>query len=101
MSNNGKITLEELQHIARLSRLEVIGEQEQKLADQLSQTADYIDVLNELDTDNVPPTAQVNQNKSVFREDVINPSFTQKEALSQAIDTYDGYFKTKATINKK
>jgi aspartyl-tRNA(Asn)/glutamyl-tRNA(Gln) amidotransferase subunit C len=101
MSNNGKITLEELQHIARLSRLEVNGDEEQKLADQLSQTADYIDVLNELDTKNVPPTAQVNQNKSVFREDVINPSFTQKEALSQAVDTYDGYFKTKATINKK
>ncbi|MDP4010187.1 MAG: Asp-tRNA(Asn)/Glu-tRNA(Gln) amidotransferase subunit GatC [Candidatus Shapirobacteria bacterium] len=101
MSNNGKITLEELQHIAQLSRLEVNGEEEQKLADQLSQTAEYIDVLNELNTDDVLPTAQVNQNKSIFREDVINPSFTQKEALSQAIDTYDGYFKTKATINKK
>ena len=93
------ISDDQFKHIAKLSRLE-ISPQESFIKDQLSQAAQYVDVLKELDTDKVEPTFQVNHKKNVLREDVITPSFSQAEALSQAKSTQKGYFKTSATINK-
>ena len=93
------ITDDQFQHIAKLSHLEIKPE-ESFIKDQLSQAAKYVDVLKELDTNQVPPTFQVNHKKNVFRDDVITPSFTQQEALSQAPKTKDGYIVTAATIKK-
>lgn len=87
------------QHTAKLSRLEIKPE-ETYIKDQLSQAADYVEVLKELDTDNVVPTYQVNHKKNVLREDVVTPSFSQDLALSEAAETSNGYFKTTATIHK-
>jgi len=94
-----KITKAEFEHIAHLSRLPLTP-QDDSVIDALSQAADYVKVLNELDTDKIQPTYQVNKKSNVFREDKITPSFSQKEALSQAPDSYQGYFKTSATIKK-
>ena len=96
-----KISLDELKHIAHLARLEIDPKKEESLAFQLSETTSYIDVLSQLDTKNIAPTFQTNHLKNVTRSDVVQESFTQTEALSQAPDTYNGYFKTQATISKK
>jgi aspartyl-tRNA(Asn)/glutamyl-tRNA(Gln) amidotransferase subunit C len=96
-----KISLDELKHIAHLARLEIDPKKEEPLATQLSETASYIDILSKLDTKNVEPTFQTNHLKNVTRTDEIQESLTQTEALSQAPETYNGYFKTQATINKK
>ena len=95
-----KISLIELQHIAKLSRLEIDPQKQNELADQLSETANYIDVLKELDTININPTSQVNNKHNVLRQDVVEDSLSQTDALSQAPETYNGYFKTAATIKK-
>jgi aspartyl-tRNA(Asn)/glutamyl-tRNA(Gln) amidotransferase subunit C len=99
--STSKISLDQLRHIAKLARLEIKPEQENYLAEQLSETAAYIDVLGELDTKNVEPTYQTNHLKNVTRNDIIGESLTQSEALSQTKDAYNGYFKTLATISKK
>lgn len=96
-----KISLDQLQHIAKLSRLEIKPKKEESLATQLSETASYIDVLSQLNTKDVAPTFQTNHLKNVTRPDEIQDSLSQAEALSQASDTYNGYFKTKATIPAK
>lgn len=96
-----KISLDQLRHIAKLARLEISPDKENYLVSQLSETAAYIDNLSELDTKNVKPTYQTNHLQNVTRDDVVGKSFSQSEALSQAADTYNGYFKTKATISKK
>jgi aspartyl-tRNA(Asn)/glutamyl-tRNA(Gln) amidotransferase subunit C len=93
------ITDDQFQHIAKLSRL-TITPKELFIKDQLSQAAEYVEILKELNTDAVEPTFQVNHKKNVFREDVITPSFTQKQAISQAPKTKDGYIVTSATIKK-
>lgn len=93
------ITDDQFKHIAHLSRL-TIKPEENFIKDQLAQAADYIEVLKELDTNNVDPTFQVNHKKNVLREDVIMPSLSQSDALSQALKTSNGYFVTSATINK-
>lgn len=96
-----KISLDQLQHIAKLARLVINPQKEESLATQLSETASYIDVLSQIDTKNITPTFQTNHLKNITRPDVVQKSFTQAEALSQAPDTYNGYFKTQATISKK
>ncbi|MCW1949226.1 MAG: Asp-tRNA(Asn)/Glu-tRNA(Gln) amidotransferase subunit GatC [Candidatus Shapirobacteria bacterium] len=98
--STSKISLDQLRHIAKLSRLEINPDKENYLAEQLSETASYIDILGELDTKNVEPTYQTNHLKNVTRDDVIGESLTQENALSQAKDIYNGYFKTQATIKK-
>mgnify|MGYP001317796549 CR=1 FL=1 len=98
--STSKISLDQLRHIAKLARLEINPDKENYLAEQLSETASYIDVLGELDTKNIEPTYQTNHLKNVTRDDIIEESLSQKDALSQAKDTYNGYFKTQATIKK-
>lgn len=98
MSSN-IITDDQFQHITKLSRLEIKPE-ESYIKDQLSEVAKYVDILKELNTENIPPTFQVNHKKNVFHDDVITPSLTQSQALSQAAKTKDGYIVTAATIKK-
>lgn len=98
MSDN-PITDAVFQHTAKLSRLEIRPE-ELYIKDQLAQAAEYVEVLKELNTDNVPPTYQVNNKSNVLRDDVVSPSLPQNVALSQAESSSNGYFKTAATINK-
>jgi aspartyl-tRNA(Asn)/glutamyl-tRNA(Gln) amidotransferase subunit C len=93
------ITDDQFQHIAKLSRLEIRPE-ESFIKDQLSQAAEYVEVLKELNTDDVKPTYQVNHKKNVVRDDIITASLPQKLALSQAKEIDNGYFKTAATIKK-
>jgi aspartyl-tRNA(Asn)/glutamyl-tRNA(Gln) amidotransferase subunit C len=98
MSDN-LITDDVFQHTAKLSRLEIKPE-ETYIKDQLAQAAQYVEVLKELNTDNVPPTYQVNNKSNVLREDVVEDSLPQDLALSQAQNSSNGYFKTAATIKK-
>ena len=93
------ITDDQFRHIAKLSRLTILPE-ENFIKDQLSQAAQYVGILKELNTDGIKPTFQVNHKKNVFRDDVILPSLTQTQALSQAAKTKNGYFVTSATIKK-
>lgn len=93
------ITDDQFKHIAHLSRL-TINPDENFIKDQLATAADYVDVLKELNTNNIPPTNQVNHKKNVLREDVITPSFPQSVALSQSAKNSNGYFVTSATIKK-
>ncbi|MBP9817127.1 Asp-tRNA(Asn)/Glu-tRNA(Gln) amidotransferase subunit GatC [Candidatus Shapirobacteria bacterium] len=95
------ITDHQFLHIAKLSRLEIKSE-ENFIKDQLSQAANYVDVLNELESvvKNLPPTYQVNHKINALREDMVIPSLPQSVALSQASKTSNGYFVTSATIKK-
>ncbi len=93
------ISDDQFSHIAKLSKL-VINPDEKFIKDQLSQAADYIEVLKEINTNTVAPTYQVNHKKNVLRDDIVTPSFSQEEALSQAPKSSNGYFVTSATIKK-
>lgn len=98
MSSN-QITTDVFHHIAHLSRLPLKPEDE-IIASQLSQAAEYVDILNELDIDKVTPTYQVNHKHNAFREDAVVESLSQDGAISQAKKSSQGYFITSATIKK-
>jgi aspartyl-tRNA(Asn)/glutamyl-tRNA(Gln) amidotransferase subunit C len=62
-------------------------------AEQLSGFLAHIDRLTELDTDDIPPTAQVVEVANTLREDVPRPGLSQAEALASAPAAVDGFFR--------
>lgn len=93
-----KLTKEDVKHVAKLSRLELTNEELETYSEQLSSILDFVDKLNEVDTDGVEPTAQVTGLKNVLRKDEITPSLSQDEALSSSNNVENGYVKVTAVI---
>ncbi len=93
-----KITIEEVEHVANLARLEFNEEEKKKLAQQLAKILDYIDQLNKLDTTNVEPTSHVIPVKNVIRPDIVKPSLSKEEALANAPSNVDGLFEVPKII---
>ncbi|HSB69334.1 MAG TPA: Asp-tRNA(Asn)/Glu-tRNA(Gln) amidotransferase subunit GatC [Candidatus Methylomirabilis sp.] len=93
-----KITREEVEHVARLARLELTEAEMEQMTAQLDSILGYMDTLNELDTGQVEPTTTVIPMTSVMREDMVRPSLTQEEALANAPDREDVYFRVPRII---
>ena len=87
-----KITIKEVEHVANLARLEFSEEEKKKLAEQLGEILDYIEKLNELDTEGVEPTSHVIPVKNVVRQDVVKPSLSREEALANAPSNVNNLF---------
>lgn len=87
------ISLEEIRKISTLARIHLTPEEEKRHAETISAVLEYMKILNEVDTTNVEPTAQVTGLTNVFRGD--EPfSATNREALINAMpETYAGELK--------
>lgn len=95
-----KLTQAKVKHIAKLADLRLSPSEIKAFSKQLSEVLSYVDKLQELYTTKVEPTSQVTGLKNVFREDVVEQSLTQEEALSNAKKAYKGYFVTKGIFDK-
>lgn len=92
------LTIAEVVHVARLARLGLSEEETKRMRDELSSILGHIEVLQQLDTDTIPPTAQVNSLTNVLRDDVVRPSLTQEEALANAPLRRDGFIEVRAVL---
>ena len=88
-----KIDESQVRHVAKLARLDLSDEEVAEFSGQLSSIFEYIEKLNELDTESVEPLAHCLAVHNVFREDVVKGSLDSKEALANAPQRYDEYFK--------
>ena len=88
-----KVSKEDLEMVAVLSRLEVPEQDKEKHLRQLDSFLQYVDNLSKVDTDQVEPLAHVLPIHNVFREDEVRPSLDRELALSNAPLKEDGYFK--------
>ena len=93
-----KISKQEVEHVARLARLELSQEEKDRYAEQLSNILTYIEKLNELDTTNVEPTAHVLDISNVMRDDVPRESLSQEQALANAPDKASGHYRVPKII---
>jgi len=93
-----KISIQEVEHVANLARLELSEQESGRLTDQLSNILTYVEKLNELDTKGVEPTAHVLDIRNVMREDIIAPSLTQERALANAPEKAAGHYKVPKII---
>ena len=87
------LTLQEVEHIARLARLELTDGQNARYRRQLEAILDYIAKLQELDTNDVPPTASGPAAETPLRADEPRPGLSKDELLKNAPEQADGQFK--------
>jgi aspartyl-tRNA(Asn)/glutamyl-tRNA(Gln) amidotransferase subunit C len=78
------LTIKEVEHVALLARLSLNDEEKALFSRQLSSILEYVDQLNELDTDDVEPLTHILPVFNVFREDVVRPGSVREEILSNA-----------------
>jgi aspartyl-tRNA(Asn)/glutamyl-tRNA(Gln) amidotransferase subunit C len=87
------LSREEVEHIARLARLDLNPEQQARYREQLSQILDFIAKLRTLDTTAVPPTAGGGLQRMRLRPDEPGPSLSIESLLQNAAETEDHQFK--------
>lgn len=93
-----KLSREEVLHIARLARVALTEEEITRLSGQLSNLLENFQVLQEVDTTNVPPTAQSVALQSVMREDVVAPSLLPEDVLANAPRREGDCFRVRAVL---
>ncbi|HEY8633407.1 MAG TPA: Asp-tRNA(Asn)/Glu-tRNA(Gln) amidotransferase subunit GatC [Candidatus Dormibacteraeota bacterium] len=87
------LSREQVRHVAMLARIGLEPGDEDFYAEQLSGILEHIDRLQQVDTDDIPPTAQVVEIVNQLREDEPRPGLTQADALSNAPAAQDGFFR--------
>ncbi|MBI2459344.1 MAG: Asp-tRNA(Asn)/Glu-tRNA(Gln) amidotransferase subunit GatC [Parcubacteria group bacterium] len=95
-----QLSKNEIQHIAKLARLELTDVELEKYGAQLSAVLNYIDQLKEVEVQGVEPTAQVTGLENVLREDVVRgwDKAEIEEALNGAPEREGRFIKVKRVI---
>ena len=84
MASGIRITSEEVRHLSVLTRISMTDDEVEIMRDQMADILDSIEVLREVDTDGIEPTAHSVGLNSVMREDVSSDSISLEDALSNA-----------------
>ena len=93
-----KLSREEVIHIAALARMGMSEAEIEKAREQLSNILENFEVLKEIDTTNVPPTAQSINLQNVLREDNSRESLPMEDVLANAPDREGDLFKLRPVL---
>ncbi len=88
-----KITREDVEHVAHLARLALSDREIEEFTGQLDAILAYVDKLNELETDDVEPTAHVIPMGNVIREDAVDDGLAIEDVLGNAPGRQDRFFR--------
>lgn len=94
------VSFEEVKKIAKLCKLTLTEKEMEKLSKMLSETLDYINVLDELDVTNTSETFQVTGLTNVFQDGFSN-TLSKEDALANAKEVIKGLFATEAVFDRK
>ncbi|MDU6262975.1 MAG: Asp-tRNA(Asn)/Glu-tRNA(Gln) amidotransferase subunit GatC [Anaerocolumna aminovalerica] len=92
------ITDETIEYVAALAKLELNREEKEKAKKDLGSILEYMDTMNELNTDNIEPMSHVFPVKNVFREDKVTNGPNRDILLSNAPKQKDGCFMVPKTV---
>jgi len=95
-----KLSREEVEHIAQLAHLKLSEDEKIQYAEQLSDILEYAARLNELDTEEIPPTARVLDRKLRLRADQSLPGLSTQEVLKNSPESRDGQFKVPPVLGE-
>ena len=93
-----KITEREVEYVARLARLKLSEEERELFTGQLNAILEYMEKLNELDTEGVEPTYHVVHHTNAFREDEVGKSSPREEIMENAPQREGEFFKVPRVI---
>ena len=90
---NSEIQVDEklVKEIASLARLDLSQEETEMFVSQFRDILDYVSILNEVDTEDIPPAYASAANKSVIRQDKIEESVRTEDFLANAPESKDDY----------
>jgi aspartyl-tRNA(Asn)/glutamyl-tRNA(Gln) amidotransferase subunit C len=92
------VTKENVAYIAELARLRFTDAEQEKMTRELNMILHYIEKLNEVDTEGVEPLSSIHDPINVLRADVEREPLTNAEALKNAPDKQDRFFKVPKVI---
>ena len=95
-----RLSREQVRHIAELAKLGITEEEAELFAGQLSEILEYAQMLNQLDTSEIPPTAQAIRMRSVTRRDEVQPSLSPDKILANAPQRQGNCFKVKLILDQ-
>jgi len=87
------LTLQDVEHIALLARLELTDEEKKQYQQQLSDILDHVAKLQELDTAGISPTSRILSARSYLREDITAQGLTTQKSLENAPSVESDQFK--------
>jgi aspartyl-tRNA(Asn)/glutamyl-tRNA(Gln) amidotransferase subunit C len=93
-----KLTRDEVLHIARLARVDLTENEITRYSEQLSHLLEHFEVLQQVDTADVPPTAQSIELRSIMRADAIEPSLSAEDVLSNAPRREEDFFRVRKVL---
>ena len=93
-----KLSHEEVLHIALLARLGLTEAEVDKFREQLSNILENLEVLQQVDTTDVPPTAQSIPLRNIVRGDEITDSLSQSQVLANAPRKEGDFFRVRAVL---
>ena len=94
------LSKEQVEHIARLARVGVTDEDVERFSHQLSDVLEYFERLDEVDTDDVPPTSHTLPLHNVMREDEAQPSYDVEAILANAPDQEERRFRVRVILEE-
>ena len=92
-----KVTVETVDHVARLAHLHLTNEEREVFARQLQDILAYAESIQALDTSDVPPMSHAGTDER-FREDVPQDSLSREQVLAEAQDAAEGFFRVPRVI---
>lgn len=95
-----EVCRKEVEKIAKLAKLHLLEEEKDKFRGHLNQILDYVEKLDELDTEDVEPTSYVQHSGDVMREDRVGESLPRREALRNAPATDGGFIRVPKVISQ-
>ena len=93
------LSLEEVETMAELAKLTLTDEEKMLYLQQLSSILAYAEMLQQVDTTDVPPTTSALPLNNITRPDSLSLSLDNEEALFNAPDAEDGYFRVRAVLD--
>ena len=94
-----KITIEEVKHIAKLSKLNIPDNELEYYLSEMDKMINHFNILSKVDTSDVQPMTHVNTMTNVYREDKSKDSLTTKEALKNSSETFGQFIKIPKIID--
>jgi aspartyl-tRNA(Asn)/glutamyl-tRNA(Gln) amidotransferase subunit C len=93
-----RLDRETVEHVAALARIGLTDAEIARMQDQLGAVLEHISMLQEVDTSDIPPTAQVLPLHNVMRDDELQPSLPLEQVLRNAPRIEDGYIRVNAVL---
>lgn len=107
MSRQNIVSVEDVRRVAELANLELTPDEEPRMQKDLNAILEHVRRLNELDTENVAPMAQVSgmlgdmtDQVQALREDIVQPSIDRAKVMVAAPETNGRFFKVPKVIER-